>query len=306
MKKKNKTPLKICLILVAVLVAVFAVLMFVKTRVQPPKQIVYVNQYTENLQKLTAHLTNVNDARLESHYQLVTERIELMQEENLISQEERDNSYSEFMNEYVPAFKLWCDHKFSASVWEKPDLQFMRARVTELQQNEQLISSENNTKLEEVKKVLTDYDEVWKLGRVNITKSLDSRNYLNKAKIYKQDPVLSHCTAVMNFLETLKSTYQKKHFAYVNNKVKSLKDDNYELSEIKKWRDDYNAAGTMIQDYNSAASTLYGVASNNFELSKYFGMAKDGFRRRIQTMSKWDEGYNSIRNDYQGVFNVSI
>ena len=49
MKKAKKNLLKSGLIALAVLLAVSAVLVFLKTRVQPPRRINYINQYVENI-----------------------------------------------------------------------------------------------------------------------------------------------------------------------------------------------------------------------------------------------------------------
>lgn len=304
--KKGNILLKISLIVLAIVLAVGAVLVFMKTRIQPPINIVMENQFTENLHQLTYQLQNSSDDLLEADYQLLKERIDIMHRENLISDSERDASHAEFVNEYARVFRIWCDHRFMASVWQNADVQFMRVRIKELQQNATEINSENETKLDEVSKVLTDYTEAWKLDKVNIHSSSDSRQYLNKANRYKQDSYLSHCDALMNFLNGLKPKYQSKHYAYVNAMVKKLSNSNYELSEISMWAGDYKSAKTAVQDYNNAASSLYGVSSNTFNLSNYYESAKTGFKQRILRMSQWDNGYYTAKSAYRETFNVSI
>lgn len=303
MKKKNIF-LKICLIVLSVVLAVFAVLFFMKTRVQPPKQLTFTNQYTTNTHQLTSQLSNVTDKQLENDFQLLQERIELLRDEDLISDNEKNESFTEFINEYVTVFRPWCDRKFKASVWEETDLHFMRGRVNDLLQNSDVISSENNAKVNEVKKVLDDYNALWNLGTVKITSSYDSKKYLAEAKKYKDDHYLSNCTKVMDFLNGLNSNYQKKHFNHVKSMVNNLtKFNRYELTNLESWNSDYGKAKSAKNDYNNVASSLYGVLSDDFGLYDCFEKAKKGFANRIkEEVSKWSNEYYPAIESYEGVF----
>ena len=84
MKKANKNLLKVTLIVLAVLAAVTAVLVFLKSRMEPPQRLTYTNQYTEDIRNEAEQIANADEQALEQSFKLVINRIELMKKENLI------------------------------------------------------------------------------------------------------------------------------------------------------------------------------------------------------------------------------
>lgn len=303
MKKANKNLLKVTLIVLAVLAAVTAVLVFLKSRMEPPQRLTYTNQYTEDIRNEAEQIANADEQALEQSFKLVINRIELMKKENLITDEERNSSIAEFMNAYVPAFCNWCEQRFGQSVWPNATLQFMRGRINEVNRYDaaadySIVSEENKILLDEVDKVLKDYNEAWRLQSVAIHKSSDSRTNLNKARRFKNDSHLSKCSALVNMLDNLPSRYQQSHFNYVNSLVKGLSMSNFpSANQIDEWAEKYKAAKSAISDYNSVASSLYHTSTSDFNLNSYYYEAKSGFRNKI---SKWDPV--SIRRPYEKTF----
>ena len=305
MKPSNKNLLKATLIFLAVIIAVTGILVFMKTRVQPPKRITFVNQYTDNIHQESVKLENVTEKELKNDFKLILNRIEMMQRENLITEEERTASINEYLNAYVPAFRTWCEDKFNQSVWSQSNLSFMRQRINEIKRyqsnGDDIINADNMSKLNEVENILTKYYAAWKLEKISIHNSQESRINLNKAKEYKQDPHLSKCTALMNSLNRLTSRYQQSHYNYVNKLVQKLDMSNYPTKyTMNEWAENYTTAKSAINDYNSVASSLYGVSTDSFDLVEYKRAAKYGFREMI---SAWDPSDNDIRRTYNNIFN---
>ncbi|MBQ3734621.1 MAG: hypothetical protein II859_11755 [Bacteroidales bacterium] len=307
MKKSNKNVLKITLVVVAVILAVGAVLVFMKTRVQPPTRLTYVNQYTANIHQAAESIANADERALETEFQRVTNRIRLMQQESLITNEEYTGSVSEFVNAYVPAFRNWCEQRFNQSAWPGETIRFMRSRINEVNRynaegGNSIVSGENATKLGEVNKVLNDYDAAWKLQNVAIHKSDDSKTNLAKARRYKQDSHLSKCTALVNMLNNLPSRYQQLHYNHVNALVRGLSMAHFPAkNQVREWADKYKNAKSAVNDYNSVASSLYHTTTSNFNLDSYYNQAKTGFRNKI---SVWDP--ENIRKPYEQTFGVRI
>lgn len=307
MKKSNKNVLKITFIALAVILAASAVLVFLKTRVQPPKQLSYVNPYTENIHQASEDIADADEQALETEFQRVTNRVKLMRQENLITEEEYTSSVSEFVNAYVPAFRNWCEQRFNQSVWPSETLRFMRNRINEVKHynaegGNSIVSEENTAKLDEVSKVLNDYDAAWKLQRVAIRKSEDSRTNLAKAKRFKQDSHLSKCTALVNMLNNLPSRYQQSHYSHVNTLVRGLSMINFpSKTQVSEWAEKYRNAKSAINDYNSVAASLYHTSKSDFNLESYYIQAKYGFQSKI---SVWDP--ESIRRPYEQTFGVRI
>ena len=305
MKPSNKNILKASLITLAVILAVVGVLIFMKTRVQPPKRIAIVNQYTDNIHQESGKLDNATDKELKNGFNLILNRTEMMKKENLISAEEYTASISEYLNAYVPAFRTWCENKFNQSVWPQADLSFMRQRIKEIKRYQtngnEVITADNMAKLNEVDNVLNKYYAAWKLEKISIHNSRESRANLNKAREYKQDPHLSKCTALMNSLNRLPSKYQQSHHYNVNRLVQQLDMSNYPNKYMmNEWAENYTTAKSAINDYNSVASSLYGVSTDSFDLVEYKRAARSGFRDMI---SSWDPSDNDIRRTYNSIFN---
>ena len=305
MKSSKKNILKATLISLAVIIAVTGVLVFMKTRVQPPKRVAFTNQYTDNIHQESEKLNNVSEKELKDDFKLILNRIEMMRQEDLISEEERRTSLGEYLNAYVPAFRTWCEDKFNQSVWTQSNLSFMRQRINEIKRYQtngnEIVNADNMAKLREVEDVLTKYYAAWKLEKISIHNSRESRENLNKAKGYKQDPHLSKCTALMNSLNRLKSKYQQSHYNNVYKLVQQLDMGNYPTKYmLNEWAENYATAKSAINDYNSVASSLYGVSTDNFGLEDYKRSARNGFGGMI---SAWDPSDESIRRTYNSIFN---
>lgn len=303
MKKTNKTILKVALVVLAAVLAVSAVLVFLKTRVQAPQQLTYTNQYAEDIHREAGEIANTSSKELEQSFLSVTDRIELFRQEGLLSNDECDSRLSEYLNDYVPAFRSWCDQQFHQSIWPGQTLAFMRDRIRELTRYSTAgatISGDNTTKLQEVTKVLDDYEAAWKLQSVRITNSSISRPNLQKARNYRQDPYLSNCTALMEMLQKLPETYRRSHHAHVSGLVNALRMSNFtNKSQIDEWGRKYQNAQSAVSDYQSAARQLYNASSDDFGMSTRYQEAKSGFARMI------DE-YDYEAETYYNIFHVRL
>lgn len=307
MKKSNKNVLKITLIAMAIVLAVGAVLVFMKTRVQPPTRLTYVNQYTANIHQAAESIANADERALETEFQRVTNRIKLMQQESLITNEEYTGSVSEFVNAYVPAFRNWCEQRFNQSAWPGETIRFMRSRINEVNRynaegGNSIVSGENATKLGEVSKVLNDYDTAWRLQSVAIRSSSDSKSNLAKASQYKQDNLLSKCTALVNMLNNLPSRYQQLHYNHIDTLVIGLSMSHFQSkTQILEWADKYKNAKNAVNDYNSVASSIYHTSTNDFNLNSYYSQAKNSFRDKISIRDS-----ENVRKSYEQTFGVRI
>jgi len=301
MKTKSNYILKVALIVLFAALAVGGVLFFMKSRVQPPKSLEYVNQYTENIEQETNHIAHANEQSLEQDFQRVINRIDLLRSENLINNDEYKTSLSDFINGYVPSFRDWCEQQFNNNVWPKNTLAFMQKRLNEMRRHRSILTEDNKTKLNEVEKVLNDYDKAWKLKKIAITSSAESRTHLHEANQFKQDPHLKNCTELMDMLNRLPETYKNSHYRHVNSLVQKLNIDNYSKYDVNLWGTRYNEAKSARRDYNNAAPSLYGVETSDFNLDEYYWNAKNGFYDMISVYDRQD-----IRDSYRDVFGTTI
>lgn len=299
MTNNLRKTIKIILLFFCMCFAVVAVMIYMKTRIQPPKSIQYVNQYVNNINRASSSLSVVSDNDLELTYALVNNRISLFRSENLIEENEKIECTRTFSTSYVNVFRTWCEKKFTASVWIDADHSFMRKRIADLRTINNL---ENVDKLQEVEKVLNDYRSAWRLGSSTVTSSSDSRNRMAKGRQYQNDNYLSHSTKLMEYLDKLPLKLYQSHRTYISYKVNRLFCGNYDISQIAQWGEDYRDAQSLVNDFNNNVNALYGESQEDFGLNDQFMAAQYYFDYMINEMSRFDSNYSVALRDYINVF----
>lgn len=147
---------KVSVIITAALLIGCGGLLVIKNLTSPPDRIAFTNQYTENIQQESGNLATVEEHELEWTFQLIQNRIDLLQQEYLITNEEGNACKYEFVNAYVPAFQSWCDKQLNMSVCKPETLNFMQQRIRDLA-NYDMISYDNIERLNNLEKRLNDY-----------------------------------------------------------------------------------------------------------------------------------------------------
>lgn len=248
--------IKSILIVGAILLAIGAILYYKNTVMDPPKQFVFENSHNKALCKEIKLLTSDS---LEIQYADVLYMINRDEVEKLVGRDTLDLRIEDALIKYIPLFISRCNSSFAASVWNTPEWShnFMKNRIYQLKHFENskgnLVVEPNSNyikQLDDVLKVIDNYDNAWQLAYSTDYKNLEiTKNRVRQAGVYLNDDRLKNCVALVQKLKELPSAIQASHLAYLKRNSKlycgGIKGYNTYLSALK------NILNNKIPEYVS-------------------------------------------------------
>lgn len=260
-------PLKIVLLLAAILIAVGGVMAFYKTIVSPPGKLLFKNQYFYSDQKDISKVMSANtDFALDSIFVAITHELEFQLENSFLTDQERNELFESFAVKYVPTFVSACNTKFSKSVWNENVLQKIKSHIIELQSLQTtdkriIIQGEANASLNEVHNVIMNYYDAKKAAIVSGYNGLESaRNKISIAKNYASMSPLNNCSDLANRLNTVPSRLEQAHYDYLSSQVERLRPYyRYNQSEYDSLA---LSVADKLEEYKNNARSVYGSVSD--------------------------------------------
>lgn len=248
--------IKSILVVGAIILAIGAILYYKNTVIDPPKQFVFGNTHNKALCKEIKLLTSDS---LEIQYADVLYMINRDEVEKLVGRDTLDLRIEDALIKYIPLFISRCNSSFAASVWNTPEWShhFMKNRIYQLKHFENskgnLVVEPNSNyikQLDDVLKVIDNYDNAWQLAYSTDYKNLEiTKNRVRQAGVYLNDDRLKNCVALVQKLKELPSAIQASHLAYLKRNSKlycgGIKGYNIYLSALK------NILNNKIPEYVS-------------------------------------------------------
>lgn len=248
--------IKSILVVGAIILAIGAILYYKNTVIDPPKQFVFGNTHNKALCKEIKLLTSDS---LEIQYADVLYMINRDEVEKLVGRDSLDLRIEDALIKYIPLFISRCNSSFAASVWNTPEWShhFMKNRIYQLKHFENskgnLVVEPNSNyikQLDDVLKVIDNYDNAWQLAYSTDYKNLEiTKNRVRQAGVYLNDDRLKNCVALVQKLKELPSAIQASHLAYLKRNSKlycgGIKGYNTYLSALK------NILNNKIPEYVS-------------------------------------------------------
>ena len=236
--------IKSTLIIIAIILAIGSILYYKNTVIDPPKQFVFGNTHNKALCKEIKLLTSDS---LEIQYADVLYMINRDEVEKLVGKDTLDLRIEDALIKYIPLFISRCNSSFAASVWNTPEWShnFMKNRIYQLKHFENskgnLVVEPNSNyikQLDDVLKVIDNYDNAWQLAYSTDYKNLEiTKNRVRQAGVYLNDDKLKNCVALVQKLKELPSAIQASHLAYLKRSCKlycsGIKGYNTYLSVLK-------------------------------------------------------------------------
>lgn len=316
-KKIEKKGQKILVLGLFTIIALGAIFLFIGTIMQPPQSLkdknVHKLSVEENLKKFSStEEMFFND----SLYISLIDKLILYKKETFITSDEFNQQIASVFKDYIPIFKSCCYKAFSMSVWNETEHQFMLARISEIRSfkdgaNKSLVTSELNSQLSEVEKVITDYRQAKIIAKSTKFISIqDTKEKIAKADKYKRDSLLCNCVALRDALSNVKEKIANSHYRYLEAKVSELQNYyqmeendydalvsnvNKELGDYKNYYGEnahYNDLKHKAAEYNRNAMSYYG--NNQKQINAYLN-------------SQWERMYssNSLYNAYRSYSNYN-
>jgi hypothetical protein len=281
-------PIKIILLLVAILLAVGGVFAYYKTIVSPPGKLDFSNQYVNAAKKDLSKVESANtDLALDTIFVGLTHELDFLWYNSFISDQERDELMQSFATLYVPTYVSSCNSKFNKSVWHEDELRKIDARIAELQalrttDKRIIIQGEANASLNKVHNVIVNYYDARKAASASQYYGLESaKQRIAAARKYALMSPINKCSDLVLRLNSVPSRLEKAHYDHLKKEVERLR--NYNVYSKEKYEDLAWNINSKLDEYDRHAKSVYGMASNISDLKRkagsYYSMASSYYSK---------------------------
>ena len=222
---------KITFLLVAMLMAIGAIVFYVKTIASPPDELSFSNQYSKELKEDIGKVKgNITAQQLDSLYSTITDALSYQLKEQLISSADRDALLDKFVSSYIPLFLKNSNRMFGLTEWNEDELRKMKKRVIELK----------TLRLSDGNKPVLEGNVVDSINRISknvdlyfIAKKFAYKRYrynginnvqtvIQQAKTYAQTAPLSNCLSLVGKLNSVGTQIENSHFKHLVTLVKDV------------------------------------------------------------------------------------
>lgn len=284
---KNTTT-KILILATALIVAIGAVLYFIKTVVDPPVTIEQRNLHAEAIDAAVSSFNSLNKSKNfdDSLYVAVNNKITLFHAEEYISDAQKDVATNNLVQAYLPLFKSDCYNKFNASKWNEKDHTKMTARIKELRDlrvdygNRRAVTGSYESDLQNIESIVQNYKDAKNAARKSSYSSVNqAKTDIDNANRYITMPYISNCNDLVNKLSNVKVNIFNSHYQYLTNQVYNLSDyrshtkESYArlvlevLSKLDSYVNMRSIYGTAYKDISSLKKK---VGEYELEANEYF------------------------------------
>ena len=260
-------PIKVILLVVAILLAVGGVMAYYKTIVSPPGKLEFSNQYVNATKKDISKVKSSNtDIALDTTFVGITHELDLLLSNSFLTDQERNELMESFAAQYVPTYVSSCNTKFNKSVWNEGELQKINVRISELHALETtdqkiIIQGDANTSLNEVHNVIVNYYDAKKAASASGYNGLESaKQRIATAKRFASMSPINNCSDLVSKLNSVSSRLEQAHYAYLASQVERLRPYyNYSQTEYDNLA---LSVSDKLEEYKNHARSVYGKASS--------------------------------------------
>ena len=231
---------KITFLLVAMLMAIGAIVFYVKTIASPPDELSFSNQYSKELKEDIGKVKgNITAQQLDSLYSTITDALSYQLKEQLISSADRDALLDKFVSSYIPLFLKNSNRVFGFTEWNEDELRKMKKRVIELKAlrlsdgNKPVLEGNVVDSIDHISKNVDLYFIAKKFAykRYRYNGINNAQTAIQQAKTYAQTAPLSNCLSLVGKLNSVGTQIEKSHF----NHLERLVDDVESYSSWSKY-----------------------------------------------------------------------
>ena len=260
-----KVTVKILILVLSIALAIGGVMVYAKTRVEPPVAFQPINQFEKDLNHLYSDLKKAGDASEEDMIYLKTiDRISVFENENRLTQVESDKHRDKLVDCYSPIFLKRCFAAFDKSDWKDMDHSYMlivskRLHSVKHTDGSKVLRKTTIDSLTLVENIISDYRQARIISRSTAYKGVSSaQNTINQAKKYANDTYISKCIDLRNALNNVRAGIAQSHYNYISSQVEKL-------SEYRYYGQQYYEntlvpqVDAAVTEYDNKANALYGA-----------------------------------------------
>lgn len=259
-----KVTAKIFILVLSIALAIGGVMVYAKTRVEPPVAFQPINQFDKDLNQLYIKLKKAGAAHEEDMiYLKAIDRISVFEKENRLTNTESDKHRDKLLDCYSPIFLKRCFTAFDKAVWKDLDHSYMlivskRLHSVQYSNGSKTLNKTTIDSLALVENIISNYRQAKTVSRSTTYKGVsNAQNTINQAKKYANDQYLSKCTDLRNALNSVSTNIAQSHYAYISAQVEKL-------SEYKYYGQQYYEntivpqVDAVVTEYDNKAVGLYG------------------------------------------------
>ena len=284
---KNTTT-KIIILASALIIAVGAVLYFIKTVVDPPVSVEQRNLHAEMLDSSISKFRNSQKSKSfdDSLYLAIKDKISIFFSEEFISEAQKDVATASLVQAYVPLFRDDCYNKFNATVWKESDHKQIESRINDLRSlkvdygNRKAVAGTFEGDLHNIEVIILNYKDAKKAAaKSTYTTITQAKSDINTANEYAAMPYISNCKDLVTKLNNVKINIANSHYQYLTNQVYGLSEyrshtkDSYSrlVSEVLSKLDSYvSMKSVYASGYKDISSLKKKVGEYELEANDYF------------------------------------
>ena len=259
-----KVAVKILILVLAITIAIGGVMIYAKTKVEPPTAPAQTNQYLADLSKSYSFLDKSSGAIEEDSVLSITlNRIAVFASEEKISKQEADKGQDILLAKYSPLFLKRSFDKFKQSAWYELDHKYMLGVIGSLKKvkhTDGTTSLKGSTldSLNKVETIIERYNRARSISKqTRFTGVANAQSVISQARQYANDEWLSNCSDLVRALNNVKPSIAESHYNYAASMVDKL-------SQYRYFSKDYYEntlvpqVDAVVTEYDNKASALYG------------------------------------------------
>ena len=278
-----KIPAKILLLILAVVVAVGAVLIFVKTQLAPPVEIANKDPYGRVLDAELKLVESKSFPESRRYYEKAADKLKVMNREGLISNEKTDETIVKLDKIYAKEVINYAYRLFSYPTWPENKLKEISDAVYILNTN--VVRTGKRTVTPDIEKdfltidnVMTDYHRALDMTNDWEFRGLpDAELRLKNLEKYAERPYLSNNATLRNAINKFTVNLSSSHYNYLMQEVERLGDYrnmsqgsfNALIGQISRMLNDYRDTG-IYGSYKTNVDSLFARANELVGHGNYY------------------------------------
>ena len=263
-----KTTLKIGILLVALILAVGGIMIYAKTKVNPPATPKQIDVYSSDLAQCKISLQNASKKEsVDSVFFTIIDRIRIYSQEGKIRDAVTNKELDDAVGIYMPMYLRRCFEKFEQSVWYDSDHARMLVEIADLRKikhsdNTNVIDNSAQDSLNIIIQTINRYKQARKISKsTRFTGVSNAQSIISQARLLANDKYLSNCTDLKNALNSVRSEIAQSHYRYISAQVEKL-------SQYRYFGQSYYdntlvpQVDAAVTEYENKAVALYGKKQN--------------------------------------------
>lgn len=263
-----KTTLKIGILLVALILAVGGIMIYAKTKVNPPTTPKQIDVYSSDLAQCKISLQNASKKEsVDSIFFTIIDRIRIYSQEGKIRDAVTNKELDDAVGIYMPMYLRRCFEKFEQSVWYDSDHARMLVEIADLRKikhsdNTNVINNSTQDSLNIIIQTINRYKQARRISKsTRFTGVSNAQSVISQARLLANDKYLSNCTDLKNALNSVRSEIAQSHYRYISAQVEKL-------SQYRYFGQSYYdntlvpQVDAAVTEYDNKAVALYGKKQN--------------------------------------------